>query len=412
MDLIIGAGITGLSYAAYTNNDYIVIEKDDQVGGYCRTIKQDGFVWDYSGHFFHFQDQAIKNLIFSGINADDVLTVTKRTQIKYKDRLVDYPFQKNIHQLPQQEFIDCLYDLFQNSVKDYSTFKQMLYAKFGKSIAEKFLIPYNQKLYACDLDTLDVDAMGRFFPFADKEDIIANFKTNPATSYNATFLYPKGGAMEYVHSLCRHVDMSKVCLREYITHIDLQAHVATTNKRQIHYDNLISTMPFPALLTLTATPFDKSLYTCNKVLVFNIGFDRKGLEVTNNWIYYPESKYIFYRVGFYDNIFQKDRLSVYVEIGYKEDQPIDYEYAFQRTLHDMQLAGITTPQHRVVSHNTLLMNPAYVHITKQMEQDRARKMEQLGSSDVFSIGRYGSWIYCSIEDNIKQSKNLASQLSR
>ena len=79
MDLIIGAGITGLSYAAYTNNDYIVIEKDDQVGGYCRTIKQDGFVWDYSGHFFHFQDQAIKNLIFSGINADDVLTVTKRS---------------------------------------------------------------------------------------------------------------------------------------------------------------------------------------------------------------------------------------------------------------------------------------------------------------------------------------------
>ena len=53
----------------------------------------------------------------------------------------------------------------------------MVYANLGKSIAEKFLIPYNEKLYACDLDVLDVNAMGRFFPKADKEDIILNFRS-------------------------------------------------------------------------------------------------------------------------------------------------------------------------------------------------------------------------------------------
>ena len=53
---------------------------------------------------------------------------------------------------------------------------KMLYTKFAKSIAEKFLIPYNEKLYACDLDDLDEDAMGRFFPYANKEEIIKNFK--------------------------------------------------------------------------------------------------------------------------------------------------------------------------------------------------------------------------------------------
>ena len=39
--------------------------------------------------------------------------------------------------------------------------------KFGKSITEMFLKPYNEKLYACDLTKLDKDAMGRFFPYAD-----------------------------------------------------------------------------------------------------------------------------------------------------------------------------------------------------------------------------------------------------
>ena len=34
MDLIVGAGITGLSYAAATSNDYLVIEKEPEIGGY------------------------------------------------------------------------------------------------------------------------------------------------------------------------------------------------------------------------------------------------------------------------------------------------------------------------------------------------------------------------------------------
>ena len=38
MDLIIGAGISGLSYAAATGGNYEIIEAEDQIGGYCKTI--------------------------------------------------------------------------------------------------------------------------------------------------------------------------------------------------------------------------------------------------------------------------------------------------------------------------------------------------------------------------------------
>lgn len=409
MDLIIGAGITGLSYAAYTKNDYLIIEKDSTPGGYCRTIKQDGFVWDYSGHFFHFQNEKIKSEVMCNIPEDHILSVTKRTQIRYKDGMVDYPFQKNIHQLPKDEFIDCMYDLFKNPYTSEATFKQMLYKKFGASIADKFLIPYNEKLYACDLDTLDVDAMGRFFPFADKEEIIANFRPSAENSYNAKFLYPKGGAVEYVESICKNVDQSKILYNEYIVAIDVVNKVVQTNKREVRYDNLISTIPFPQLLKLTGIEYDSHLYTCNKVLVFNIGFDKKGHDVVNNWIYYPEKKYSFYRVGCYDNIYASDRLSVYVELGFKENEEIDVATEYEKVLADMRVAGLIS-DHRVVSHCTLIMNPAYVHITSEMEDDKIQKMELLSRDDIYSIGRYGSWIYCSIEDNIKQAKNLAKKL--
>ena len=170
MDLIIGAGITGLSYAMFKgDNDYIIIEKESEIGGYCRTTKRNGFVWDFSGHFFHFQNPEIKDLILEKMDKDEMVSILKETKIKYKDLLIDYPFQKNIHQLDKEELLECLFDLFTVGNNEFDNFQEMLYCKFGKAIAEKFLIPYNEKLYACDLNKLDKNAMGRFFPYANKD---------------------------------------------------------------------------------------------------------------------------------------------------------------------------------------------------------------------------------------------------
>ena len=40
MDLIIGAGVSGLSYAAATEHDYLVIEAEESIGGYCKIVVQ------------------------------------------------------------------------------------------------------------------------------------------------------------------------------------------------------------------------------------------------------------------------------------------------------------------------------------------------------------------------------------
>src|SRR5574344_3015309 len=177
--LVIGAGISGLTFANYVNKDYLLVEKESEVGGYCRTIIRNGYVWDYAGHFFHFNTEEFKNKFLNNIPKEDIIYNEKCTKILYKNKLIDFPFQTNIHQLNKQEFIDCLYDLFNKVEKEkYDNFLDMLYGKFGKSIVEKFLKPYNEKLYAVDLNTLDKEAMGRFFPYADIPTIIKNMKTS------------------------------------------------------------------------------------------------------------------------------------------------------------------------------------------------------------------------------------------
>ena len=411
MDIIIGAGISGLSYAAFCgHDDYLILEQSDRIGGYCKTTERNGFVWDYSGHFFHFKDKDIEEFIAQGIPASDLLTVHKNTQIRYKDRLIDYPFQMNIHQLPQQEFIECLYDLFENPTKEFSNFKEMLYAKFGKSIADKFLIPYNSKLYACDLNTLDKDAMGRFFPYAEKEQIVRNFKAANNDTYNATFVYPKHGAIQYVDSMASHVKKDAIRLNETVVSINMKEHVITLQSgEEIHYDRLISTTPFSKLMDLVGEP-KKQMLSWNQVLVFNLGFDKQSLDTKNHWIYFPEDKYCFYRVGFYSNILGTDKCSLYVELGFDKEAVIKPEDYLPRVLHDLQEAQIISADMKVVDHETIIMNPAYVHVSAEASQYVSTQKEQLAKADIYSIGRYGSWTYCSIEDNIKEAKALAQNL--
>jgi protoporphyrinogen oxidase len=407
--LIIGAGITGLSFANFTtSDDYMMIEANHEIGGYCRTVKQDGFVWDYSGHFFHFRHPEIEAYLTSRMPAGEIHRVVKNSQILFKNTLIDFPFQKNIHQLPQADFIDCLYDLYFREENEAGNFREMLYAKFGRGICERFLIPYNEKLYACELSKLDKDAMGRFFPYADLTEIIANFKKPDNSSYNSTFTYPKGGAIEYIKALKMGVPNSKIHLNERLVKINLEHRVAHTNQREIAFQKLVSSAPFNQLLKMTGIQHDPGDFTSNKVLVFNLGFDKKGLSGIH-WIYFPERKYCFYRVGFYDNIFESDRMSLYVEIGMPTDASVNTSSWLKRVIHDLKEAGIIT-DHQLVSYHSVVLDPAYVHITKKSQAETRRLMDLLNPAGIYSIGRYGGWKYCAIEDNIVEARALVEKL--
>jgi protoporphyrinogen oxidase len=421
--LVIGAGISGLSFAARVASDScLILESEAEIGGYCRTIVQDGFVWDYSGHFFHFKHPDIEAELIAAMGDQRILKVRKVSWIRHGDRYIDFPFQKNIHQLPQPEFLECLHDLV---FRDGATtaprdFKDMLYRKLGRGIAEKFLIPYNTKLYATDLAHLDADAMGRFFPHADLKDIVANFTNPDNASYNATFTYPEGGAIQYVHAIASRIDPARIRTNHRVLNLDTTHNIATVRgpdgaERRIAYDHVISSAPFPKLLAMCGHTVPPGLYTANKVLVFNLGFDRKG-PPEPHWIYYADPSLVFYRVGFYDNIFGTERMSIYVEIGLPDDHPLDMRdddavHAYRtRVLADLERVGLVDG-HQLVSHAAVLLDPAYAHITTASRRAVQDLRETLATAGIYSVGRYGGWTYCSIEDNIVEARALADRFN-
>lgn len=412
--LIVGAGVSGLGFANFIKcNDYLIIEKEKEAGGFCRTIYEKDFVWDYAGHFFHFADPGLKQFFENKIDKNELIFKEKNTQIYYKGLLIDYPFQKNIHQLPKDEFIDCLYDLFNKDEKqNYDSFEEMLYGKFGLSITNKFLKPYNEKLYACNLNDLDSNAMGRFFPYANIKEIIRNMKIQDENSYNNQFLYPKKGAQTFVKALLQDLYQDKIFYEEELIEVDSINKIATTNKRRIKYNYLVNTGPLVDFMRYENKKLyeeNKGVLTYNTVLVFNLGFNKKSSIDNVHWIYIPDEKINFYRVGFYDNILNGDKLSIYVEIGHRSNDDINIEGQLSKALENLREIGIIT-DHKLEAYSKVVMSPAYVHISTESQQIKESYKEYLIGMNIFSIGRYGDWKYCSIEDSLIDAKILSSQI--
>ena len=409
--LIVGGGVTGLAVAGFLADEYncLLLEKEDEIGGYCRTLYQDGFTWDYSGHFFHFQHPWIRDYVERHMDHREILKINKISRVFFRGSYVDYPFQFNIHQLPLSDFLQCLSDMHeaQKCVEaNYTSFREMIYGRYGRALADMFLLPYNEKLYATPTDRLDPDAMGRFFPHIDFGTLLANLAGRIATNtYNDVFTYHRRGAKAYVDGLAAHIPPGVIQTGAGCTRIDLDRHEAYVGSERLGYDRLVISAPLPRILELVGEVAPPSLLTANKVLVFNLGFDGPSLE-RDHWVYYPEPEWVFFRVGHYDNMLGEQRMSLYVELSMPSDAVVDTSDLLRRVLSDLGRVGVTR-DHRLTSHAHVVLDPAYVHVSSAANAFAEETCARFEAQDVFPLGRYARWIYCSIEDNIVAAHRLA-----
>jgi hypothetical protein len=130
-------------------------------------------------------------------------------------------------------------------------------------------------------------------------------------------------------------------------------------------------------------------------------------------MYFPDRSVVFYRVGWYDNILegeQSARMSLYVEIGAPAGARFDLDEMKHRVLNDLTREGIVE-RHHLLSWHSVILDPAYVHITQGSLAEHRRTSQLLATSGVHTVGRYGGWTYCSIEDNIVETRTLAAELA-
>jgi hypothetical protein len=104
-------------------------------------------------------------------------------------------------------------------------------------------------------------------------------------------------------------------------------------------------------------------------------------------------------------------MSLYVEIGFPRDAHVDVAATRERVLADLAREGVVTSQ-RLVAEHSVLLDPAYVHVTKRSLAEHARLRAKLRERGVWPVGRYGGWTYCAIEDNIVEARALVASFGR
>ena len=141
------------------------------------------------------------------------------------------------------------------------------------------------------------------------------------------------------------------------------------------------------------------------VLVLNLGFDKESIDKKVSWVYYPGDEF-FYRIGFYNNIAGTERLSLYVEIGYRENEKIDVDKALEKTLTDLKKVRVIT-DHQLVAYRPYIINPGYAHITEKGTAFTNAFISDMKKKDVYMVGRYARWQYSAMDDSMEQAFELA-----
>ena len=104
--IIIGAGPTGLS-ACYHARDSLLLEKNNRVGGWCRSIQQNGFTFDYAGHIMFTKDPYVEEM-YKILLGDNVHWQDREAWIYSKNVYTRYPFQGSLYGLPPDVIKECI----------------------------------------------------------------------------------------------------------------------------------------------------------------------------------------------------------------------------------------------------------------------------------------------------------------
>jgi UDP-galactopyranose mutase len=105
--IVVGAGPTGLSAAYHLGEDALLLEQNNAVGGWCRSVEASGFTFDYAGHIM-FSNEPYVHQLYKMLLGDNVHWQDREAWIYSKDVYTRYPFQGSLYGLPANVIKECI----------------------------------------------------------------------------------------------------------------------------------------------------------------------------------------------------------------------------------------------------------------------------------------------------------------
>lgn len=415
--LILGAGPCGLGAAYHLHGlgckNWRIFERSAHVGGLSASFTDKaGFTWDIGGHvlFSHYDyfDRAVDDAL-----GNDYYEHQRESWIRILNRWAPYPFQNNIHYLPDEALAECLLGLRNpaGNPAEALNFRSWMDSVFGRGIVKYFMEPYNRKVWGVPLETMSKEWIAERVSVVDLVRIernIAGMGDDHAWGPNSTFRFPKSGGTGAIYKGIAQKFNDKIDLNHEMVSVDLQQkQVMFANGKSESYDILINTTPLDLLVNASVSLPEQVRDAAgglvhNSGLIVGLGFEGKGSD-SRCWMYFPENNTPFYRVTNFHNYSPNnvpggdtDRyFSLICETTYSPHKPEKKETIIDATLQGLVNSGMIEERrkHRIVSRYLIDIPYSYPVPTLGRNQALAVIQPFLESRGVFSRGRFGAWKY-------------------
>lgn len=432
---ILGGGLSGLALANLLERrkfEVEVLEKSGECGGLCRSVRDGGWTFDRGGsHVIFSKDKEVLEFILSALKGN-LEKRRRNTKVFYKGRLVKYPFEHGLSGLPLTENFECLAYyagacvMRKLAVGRPRNFEEWLRRRFGRGIAEKYLIPYNEKIWNTPAREMGVEWVEGRIPQPPLLDVVRSSLgiSTEGYTHQLQFYYPREGGIQALTDSLRRSARDEVVTGFDVKRVSREGDewIVSDGKVERSYDKLVSTIPIHELARiLDGLPSGirkaVSRLRFNSLITVAVGVDAPKLN-NISWMYFPKKKEgLFNRVSFPSNfsphVAPAGKTLVLAEITAIEGDGIwrmkDGKIA-ESVVSDLHRNGIL--DEKKVSF-TRLERSKHAYILHDLEWAKSSEeaREFFAAAGVHLVGRFAEFRYLNMDACVRSAMTKAGELN-
>lgn len=419
--LVIGGGPSGLSVAYALQGDTLVLEKEDTVGGLCRSIHVGGGVFDIGGHSFHTPFPQVYELV-QELLGERMFSQQRSAWVYTHNTLIPYPFQRYYDRIPDPEVVQACEEGLRSAggAEGAEDFETYILQKFGRGIAEHFMLPYNRKLWARDIKKISTEWTSERVagPKGAKEKFDTQGGERKPLQPDTMVSYPQQGGYEEIYrAFLPHIPA--VELNQTVIYIDPGNHLVTTRAgTQYRYQFLVSTIPLPILVRLIGG-VDPNIVALSDRLDFmslrvELLLAGKRLDTPVQRIYIADPAILPHKIALNHN--SSDHLraqpvhAIMAEVSLSDEKPVDVEQIAPQTIDLLVSLGVLDSPEDIIWRGHVDVHYAYPVYTHARPGIVQAIKDYLRPLDIYTVGRFGDWEYINSDKCVMKGLTLGREL--
>lgn len=423
---ILGAGSSGLSLALLTHLDYLLIERDDQMGGHATSTAVDGWVFDRGPHIMFSRNPLLLDCMVDSLG-DNVHQCRRNNRVSVAGVMARYPIENDLAALPLPLRSDVLISLIeaQQADHDIHNLAEWFVANFGEVLTDQYFRPYNEKVWNVPLEELSMLWAERI-PRPPLADVVRGAMGELSEGYlhQLYYSYPRrGGYSALMDAWSAGVPADRTVLDSPVKRIVPAAESVRVEADGAYwdFDLVVSTLPVKYLVQLVPDVPTEVLdavdrLVVNPMLVITLGFEGVDpLELTA--VYIPDADYLVNRIS-YPAVFSPHNapdgcFSIQAEITTKPGDEVmtwSDDQVVEHVVDGLRSRSLITDATPLVFSCVERFDQAYVVYTQGFEGDVKLVKDWFAERHIILHGRFGAHEYLNVDGCLDRSIELARAL--